>query len=309
MAIFTLAHLSDVHLGPIAGFTREHWNLKRVTGYINWRRTRRHAYQREALDRLLADLNRQGADHIAVTGDLVNIGLPQEHIAALAWLETLGAPDRVTLVPGNHDIYSRIATDLGTARWARYMRWNNEAIALFQDHPEFPFVRLLGNVALVGVNSAVPTPPLLAWGEVGSRQRAALESTLADLRRRSLFRVVLIHHPPLAGQANTTRGLRDAPEVQSVLSRTGAELVLHGHNHRNMVRLLDWKGGTAAVIGVPSASLGKPHGIEPLARYNLYRIDLNDPSAILMIGRGLSEPDGPIVELERRHISLGGRAA
>src|SRR5512134_3952897 len=84
----TIAHLTDVHLGPIAGFGPRYWNVKRLLGYANWVRNRRNAYQREVLERIVADLTAQAPDHIAVTGDLVNIGLPQEHINALAWVES-----------------------------------------------------------------------------------------------------------------------------------------------------------------------------------------------------------------------------
>ncbi len=73
------------------------------------------------LDRILADLAAQAPDHVAVTGDLTNIGLPQEHINALAWLESVGAPERVSVIPGNHDIYSWLGADPGSDRWAAYM--------------------------------------------------------------------------------------------------------------------------------------------------------------------------------------------
>ena len=117
----TIAHLTDVHLGPIAGFGPRYWNLKRAAGYYNWMRHRRSAYRRDVLDRIVADMSAQQPDHIVVTGDLANIGLPQEHVNALAWLKALGPPERVSVVPGNHDIYSRIGRDPGTRRWAPYM--------------------------------------------------------------------------------------------------------------------------------------------------------------------------------------------
>jgi hypothetical protein len=56
------------------------------------------------------------------------------------------------------------------------------------------------------------------------------------------------------------------------------------------------------VIGAPSASLGRPHRHEPLARYNLFRID-TAARAIELVGRGLEEPEGGIVEIERRSLS------
>ena len=56
------------------------------------------------------------------------------------------------------------------------------------------------------------------------------------------------------------------------------------------------------VVGAPSASLGRPHKGEPLARYNLYRI-VGPPWQIELVGRGLEEAGGAIVELERRTLS------
>jgi 3',5'-cyclic AMP phosphodiesterase CpdA len=255
------------------------------------------------LDRIVADLAAQAPDHIAVTGDLTNIGLPQEHINALAWLKGLGSPERVSVIPGNHDIYSRLGGDPGAHRWAAYMASDARG-ALHADHGEtFPFVRLLGPVAIIGVNSAVPTPPLVAVGRVGPAQVARLATILERLGHARVFRLILIHHPPLTGQARRYRDLADADAVQAVVARHGAELIIHGHNHHNM---LAWcptaAGGKVAVVGAPSAALGRPHKREPLARYNLYRV-AGPPWTIELTGRGLEQPGGPIVELERKRLS------
>lgn len=300
--LITIAHLTDVHLGPIAGFDPRYWNLKRALGYLNWVRNRKGAYQRDVLDRIVADMAAQTPHHIAVTGDLANIGLPQEHIDALAWLKSLGPPERVTVIPGNHDIYSYIGRDPGTRRWAAYMASDAQGAALAGTGEDFPFVRVIGQVALIGVNSGVTTPPFMAWGHVGSDQLARLATILDRLGRAKLFRAVLIHHPPLPGQASHARGLKDATALEEILTRSGAELVIHGHNHRNMLAWRKSPTGPIPVVGAPSASLGRSHKHEPLSRYNLYRID---PAArrIHMIGRGLAEPGGNVVELERRTLA------
>ena len=315
--ITTIAHLTDVHLGPVAGFPPRYWNAKRGLGYLNWVRKRRHDHRREVLDRIVADMAEQRPDHIAVTGDLANIGLPQEHIEALAWLKGLGAPERVTVVPGNHDIYSRIGRDPGTRRWQAYMTSDAEGLAFVDRNADGPpFVRVVGDVALIGVNSAVPTPPLVAWGRVGPEQRARLAGILERLQGRGLFRLVLIHHPPLPGQADAARGLRDATDLMAVLRQGAPELVIHGHNHCNMLAWLacasDAEGaaGRTAVVGAPSASLGRVRHGEALARYNLFRIARPaagnaEPWQVEMVGRGLAGPDGPVVEIERRQLTFG----
>jgi 3',5'-cyclic AMP phosphodiesterase CpdA len=96
--MFTLAHLSDPHLAPLPWPTPLELLSKRGLGYINWLRKRRSIHRPETLAALVADLKRQAPDHIAVTGDLVNLSLSNEFGSALAWLETLGSPRDVTAI-------------------------------------------------------------------------------------------------------------------------------------------------------------------------------------------------------------------
>jgi 3',5'-cyclic AMP phosphodiesterase CpdA len=298
-----LAHLSDLHLGPVEGFALRHWNVKRGLGYANWMGRRRRVHRPQVVAKLLEDLYSQHADHIVVTGDLVNIGLPSEYENALAWLATLGPPDRVTVVPGNHDIYVRLKSDPGVRRWQAYMS-ESPPRADGGASLHFPFVRRLGAVALIGLCSAVPTPPFVAAGRVGERQLAALGPLLDGLHREGLIRVILIHHPPLPEQASPRRGLTDAAALADVLERHGAELVLHGHNHLDMLTARSWRDGHIPVVGVASASVARRHKREPLGRYNLIRIG-GDRGAtrIELIGRGLREAGGPVVEVERRMLA------
>ena len=177
----TIAHLSDVHLPLESGFAPQYWNIKRALGFINWQRKRRFIHTRAALDAIVADVSAQRPDHILVSGDLVNIGLPAEYEGALAWLKTVGPPDRVSVVPGNHDIYTLQGRDPGVARWAEYMRSDVLGVQVGAVQREglrvgdsvtggFPFVRQIGPVAIIGLNSAEPTPVGFASGR-GARCR------------------------------------------------------------------------------------------------------------------------------------------
>ena len=53
---FTLAHLSDAHIGPLPRVTLKELGNKRGLGYINWRRGRGRAHDMDLLRRLVADL-------------------------------------------------------------------------------------------------------------------------------------------------------------------------------------------------------------------------------------------------------------
>ena len=112
--------------------------------------------------------------------------------------------------------------------------------------------------------------------------------------------MVLIHHPPLPGQASWRRGLRDAGRTTRVLKQNGAELVLHGHDHQQTVHEIETVSGPAFVIGVPSASEAV-EGRAPAARYNEYCIGRNGNGwKVEMIGRSVAAAPEHVWESERR---------
>jgi 3',5'-cyclic AMP phosphodiesterase CpdA len=154
------------------------------------------------------------------------------------------------------------------------------------------------------LNSALPTPLFHAFGRLGSEQIERLGEILRDLGSEGVVRVVLIHHPPLVGQARERAALQDAAQLTDVLHRYGAELVLHGHNHRAMRALTRGPVRPIPVVGVPSASQGFVEGRRTLARYNLYRIAADPAVPIEMIERGLALPSGPIVEIARHRLDV-----
>ena len=162
--MFVLAHLSDLHLAlrprllELAG--------KRGLGYINWHRGRKYIHRRETLDAITRDVKASAPDHIAVTGDLVNLSLPIEYAAARALLETLGPPHDVTVIPGNHDAYVPATLGGPEKAWGDYMRGDDGATA-----GTFPFVRRRNGVALIALSSGLPTGPFMATGT--RRRRAA----------------------------------------------------------------------------------------------------------------------------------------
>src|SRR5258708_26565911 len=118
--MFTLAHLSDPHLPMPTARAAELLN-KRATGYLNGWRSRVHLHVPEALSGIVADIKAIKPDHIALTGDLVNVALPEEFHRAAAWLAAFDGPARITVIPGNHDVYVPIPWDQGLGLWGAYM--------------------------------------------------------------------------------------------------------------------------------------------------------------------------------------------
>jgi 3',5'-cyclic AMP phosphodiesterase CpdA len=276
--MFTLAHFTDPHIGPMPPARLPELLGKRLTGYLSWRGNRVHIHAMSVLDALVQDIRAHEPDHIALTGDIINISLPAEYRQAADWLAQVAPPERLSLVPGNHDRYVRTRASRSLELWRPWMR-SNEVATAARLAPEadaspagFPYVRLFGKVAIIGVSSAVVTPPFVAAGRLGARQRRNLERVLQQLKQDGCFRILLIHHPPLPGQNQKRKALTDREQMQEILRETGAELVLHGHNHRPMLTMLEGRHGPVPVVGGRSASAvpipRRPYG----AGYNLFYI-------------------------------------
>lgn len=279
---FLLAHLSDAHIGPLPRPNLAELLGKRVTGYVNWLYKRAGQHDMDVLGRLVADMKAQKPDHVLMTGDIVNIGLPAEIALAREWLAALGGPDEVSFTPGNHDAYVADATQLVHEVFAPWMTGETQASG-------FPFLRRRGGIALIGLDSGVPTGPFIASGRLGEAQRAALGRLLEQTKAEGLARVVFLHHPPHVGGARLLRGLDDAAGFEEVVARHGAELVLHGHNHKPSIAHIPGPQTPAPVVGVASAS-ARPGGHYPAAAYNLYSIDREgDRLRIGLRRRGLNE--------------------
>lgn len=295
---FHLAHLSDPHVGPLPRPRLRDLAGKRLTGYMNWRRGRHLVHDMGMLGRIADDIAIARPDHIALTGDLVNIGLPAEFPLAREVIAALGPPERVSFVPGNHDAYVRSSVSAMRSAMAPWMTGDGA------DSSAFPYVRIRNGIALIGLSSGVPTGPFLASGRMGREQGERFAAVLDHAGRENLARVVMIHHPPHRSGASFGRGLSDARLFERIVARHGAELVLHGHNHRQSVAWLPAPGGETPVVGVASAS-AVPGSPGHRAAWHLYSFSGEGRGVTIdMRVRGLTA-DGRIAEISRQRLRQG----
>jgi len=274
-----IAHLSDLHILDLEGVPA--WRLanKRFTGWLNLKLHRGSVHKREVVEALLDDLRAHGADHVVITGDVTNLALEPEFDRARAVLARLGfAPEQVSLVPGNHDVYTR-----GAQRAQRFARvfaahlTSDLAQDLAGAHPSgpFPYVRLRGPAALIGLSTAVARLPLVSSGRAGAAQRDALARILAHPEVRARTAVVLLHHPvvnPRKLRPRVLRGLAEARELRAVLATHPRAVVLHGHLHERSHRVLPTDSGAVIHhLGATSASLIHSDA-DRVAGYNVYEL-------------------------------------
>ena len=278
MSSVRFAHVSDLHLPFEPRLSGVQRISKRQLSVWSWRR-RRALHPPTILGALTRDLQEQQLDHVLVTGDLVNFSLPGEYVQAARWLERLAPADRISIVPGNHDALVPVPHGQGLGVWQRWTRVD----------AGWPAVHRLGDVAFIGLDSALPTAPLLARGRLGDEQLQRLEALLTAEGAANRTRIVMLHHPPAAGAIGWRKALADAPALRGVLGRCGAELVLHGHARD--ARLDSVAGPTEPIpcLCVPS-STAVPSRKDQGARW--HRLALLDTGG-----------DNPRVEVEVRRWS------
>ena len=244
VTMFRLAHISDVHLGPLPDVAYRDLASKRMVGYVNWQRNRRQFLHDSVIDAIVADMKANAPDHVAVTGDLVNLALDSEIELARLWLETLGDPHDVSVVPGNHDAYVPGAFDKVCRAWGAWMSGDDARAP--RRPPGLPLSarprqRRADRRHVGARHGAVHGQRLLPRGP-GARLGAMLDET----GKRGLFRVVMIHHPPVRNAVPQHKRLFGIGNFQRTIRSHGAELVLHGHSHLPSLHWIDGKHGQGA---------------------------------------------------------------
>jgi 3',5'-cyclic AMP phosphodiesterase CpdA len=284
-----LAHCSDLHLLSHDGARWLELANKRWIGRMNLISNRSRHYHVAAFEAMVADLNEQGVDHVLCTGDVTNLALRQEFEFARSKFDGLAlGPTGVTVIPGNHDAYVAegvghfaelfgpfATTDPGW-EWTAEDRDSSDLDAdLVDGVPHWPIVRLRGGLALIGTSTSRQTPWFTAYGRVGTGQLARLGRVLSDDRLRGKARLVAIHHPPAGKRAQSRiRGLRDHAAFAEVIGAHGADLIVHGHEHRDMTEVLAGPAGPVPVRGIVSGTFFHPGLIKPekTARYRIFEI-------------------------------------
>ncbi len=269
-----IAQLSDLHVLDLEAVRFGDFLSKRVTGGLNLLTKRRNAHPLELAERLVEDVSIQAPDHIVVTGDITNLSLPGEFQRASRLLRPLGGYDKLTVIPGNHDVYTE-----GAERQRRFESYFGPLLFGEETTPEewvFPAIKDLGDVVVVGLSSAVKTPILCAWGQVGSEQLARVEDAFSDGAHKDKFKVALVHHNlhERGAYAEATSSLKDRGDVLACLLSLGFDLILHGHTHRAHRFAVTRDDHTMMVIGSGSSTQNTDDP-DLSARYNIYTVEDN----------------------------------
>ncbi len=152
--VTTIAHVSDLHLAPVPFPFGE--GLKPALGWINWRR-KPGAHDPALGLRVAAAVRAASPDHVALTGDLIELGLASEYGAAADTLAAFGPPCRLSWAPGNHDVYTARAVPRLRDRLGGWLAPEAAPQNVADIRGHFPRLVVMGRVALVTLCSGLPT--------------------------------------------------------------------------------------------------------------------------------------------------------
>ncbi|NVB41359.1 metallophosphoesterase [Pseudenhygromyxa sp. WMMC2535] len=275
-------HCSDIHLLSLRGVGPHRFLNKRLTGGVNLMLKRGKHHSEALFDRTVERAHELGVDRLVITGDLSNLALEREFEHIGEKLAGAGLP--VTVIPGNHDAYTR-----GAVRSRRFEAMLGQFMAGERlgdgDDTYYPFVQRYGEVALIGVSTAQASMPLYAVGTVGAPQLVRLAEILRALGDEGVSRIVLIHHPVMPGVALPRHNLLDLEAFGEVIAQCGAELVLHGHEHVEIAGSIPGPEGPVAVHGISSGTnLSRHPGRE--AAFALYEAEGGEIARTLHVWDG-----------------------
>lgn len=269
-----VGHISDLHILDLAGTGWPRFLNKRITGLATLAGSRRGAHPLAIADRLGDALRDAGCAHVLITGDLTNLALPSEFARARRVVEAIGDPSFVTLIPGNHDTYTR-----GALRESRFEHVFSDYLTrpdgvVVRSRADWPmYADIAPHIRVYGLSSAIPTPPIISWGELGDRQLDRLRELVATEPATVTTRIVLVHHNlhPRGKNKDRTAQLRDAPALARTLRAIDATVLLHGHTHTPNQWHLTHGDTPVFVLGCGSSTWGGPRHPDT-ARFNVLHV-------------------------------------
>ena len=263
-----LAHLSDLHLYAPGALRAKDLLGRRIVGALNLFLMRKSTHLPGVVRAAVEAVERAGVDHVIVTGDLTNLALDPEFQLAAGILEPLGGPDRLSLIPGNHDYYTPESIRAG-----RFEKWFGPWVWP-EGQGEYPAVKDLPGVRLILARTATQPPPMCAHGYLGRAQARRIEAKVREARAAGLFPVLAVHHY-LHVQHNSreiTGFLFDKRRLRRLVETSGVGMVLHGHDHHpHELEIAGADGLPVPVIGCGSSSIFAP-GKGRRGRFHIYDI-------------------------------------
>ena len=274
-----IGHISDLHILDIDEIRPREFLNKRLVGGVNLLLNRSDEHSVGVVREAINHLDRQDVDHIAISGDVTNLALDSEFAAVADIVRDISDhEERVSVVPGNHDYYTRDAAN--SRRFERHFApYLRSDLPAYQLDSGYPFCKLMGeDIALVGLNSGIVTPWFFATGKIREEELESASALLEDPELRDRFTIVMVHHhlvPFEHSRVEYTRRLVNADDLLEMVRRRCVDLVIHGHNHHFATIEIPHLGGpgTLRICEAGSTSLSEYADPKFGGKYNIYHIE------------------------------------
>jgi 3',5'-cyclic AMP phosphodiesterase CpdA len=173
---------------------------------------------------------------VVISGDLTEVGIPCEFVALGESLHESGfAPDCITLVPGNHDLYS------SPEAWRWAIRGPLAAYAATSATETPGRIIDCAGVRLLPVDATFHQPMTRSAGALSSDTLDAIERRASDPGLADKPLIVVQHHPPFLRGTCVWRwidGLAGSRRIMAMLHAFRHVFVMHGHLHTLVNRSL-----------------------------------------------------------------------
>lgn len=261
-----IAHLSDLHVADRRRYPRNGFAAKDCD---------RHSAR--LAKGLLSALKEAAVDHLVVTGDLTFSSEASEFERAADLLRPWAEKGKLTVVPGNHDVWTSEAAQSG-----RFLRAiGPDGRGMRRAASPYPLAVLLSpDVVLVALDSARHgEKPFETPGRLGGAQLASAREMVREHAKEGRAVLLALHHhvvlPPerVPSDACVARmPLADADKVVRLVAEMRVAAVLHGHRHCAFRVDLPGASGPTPVLCAGSASRVAEEPVRR-ARAYLYEVD------------------------------------
>ena len=279
-AIVRLGHISDLHVSDRSRYPRNGFTARQCDKHSS-----------RLAKGLLDALREVGVDHLVVTGDVTFSGEAREFERAAELLRPFAEAGKLTVVPGNHDVWTEEAVE--TARFLRALGPDGKGMK--KAAPCYPHVVPLGDDAvLVALDSArYGEDPWTTPGRLGSEQLRAAREVAREHAKLGRAVVLAFHHhvvlPPERVDSDVhvaKMPLADADQVVRLVAEQPIAAVLHGHRHTAFRVDLPGAGGPTPVLCAGSASRVADEPVRR-ARAYVYELDRSGVRSVEALVAGL----------------------
>jgi Icc-related predicted phosphoesterase len=226
----TIAQLTDLHLLEDNYADRPFGPRARLS-YLSFGRCLDPKERRRRAASCLAEVKSSCVDHLLITGDLTEDGdLAQFEVLAELLAESRIPPERITLVPGNHDAYNHGGAFAEAMRGPLQPYAHTSAIGK---------VLCFRDVTIVPVSTAFHQSPLRSAGAIAKDELETLARIAADPALIDKPLVFAQHHPPgrhFIPILQWIDGLLEHTALSALFERCPHLYVVHGHTHHQVSR-------------------------------------------------------------------------